>query len=274
MGTAKEEKTRTGTTVDPGKELTTMEIANLKLVEVESFESLAGEGVDFGVEDLKVPFLNILQALSPQIKRSDPNFDEAAQEGMIHNTLTEELYDGEEGIAIIPCVYRKITLEWRDRSIGGGLVGSRPFDRQEYAAAARTEKGAFLLANGNIIEETAEYYVLQVSENGQTDPAIIAMSRSMLNSSRTFNALLAKTKIAKKDGSGFFTPPIYAHLIRMKTIAYKKKEHSWFVWKAITQGFANQELIGIAREFRASVLSGKVDVVPKPSDDFEGDLQG
>ena len=63
----------------------------------------AGEGIDYDTNELQIPFIRAIQALSPQIKKNDPQFIEKASQGDLFNTVTGEFWDGEKGIVVIPC---------------------------------------------------------------------------------------------------------------------------------------------------------------------------
>ena len=54
-------------------------------------------------EDLALPFLKILGQLSPEVNKRDGKYVEGATPGMIYNTVTGDLFDGEKGIQVIPC---------------------------------------------------------------------------------------------------------------------------------------------------------------------------
>ena len=63
----------------------------------------AGEGVDYDTSELQIPFVRVIQALSPQIKKNDPQFIEGASQGDLFNTVTGEFWAGDEGIEVITC---------------------------------------------------------------------------------------------------------------------------------------------------------------------------
>ena len=48
-----------------------------------------------------LPFLKILGQLSPQVTQGDSQFISDARPGMIFNTVTNQLYDGQKGIVIL-----------------------------------------------------------------------------------------------------------------------------------------------------------------------------
>lgn len=83
-------------------------VTALPAVLMEGFEGDAGggmEGTDF--DSFAVPFLVVLQSMSPQCKKSDGAYIEGAEEGMIFNTASGEVFDGEEGVMLVPFAYRR-----------------------------------------------------------------------------------------------------------------------------------------------------------------------
>ena len=69
------------------------------------FEEDANTGMDnMGAEDMALPFLRILGQLSPEVNKRDAKYVEGAEAGMIFNTVTKQVYDGEKGLNIVPCL--------------------------------------------------------------------------------------------------------------------------------------------------------------------------
>ena len=83
----------------------------------------AGEGTSFDSSEMQIPFIRIIQALSPQIKKKDPGFIEGADQGDAFNTVTNEHWSGEEGLVVIPCYQETKFLEFVPRDSGGGFMG-------------------------------------------------------------------------------------------------------------------------------------------------------
>ena len=72
------------------------------------FESDAHKGMEqMGGDDLALPFIRILGDLSPQVKKSKAEYVEGAEPGMLFNTVSKELYNGDKGITVVPCYYKK-----------------------------------------------------------------------------------------------------------------------------------------------------------------------
>ena len=82
------------------------------------YGSHAAEGFENQTqEDLKIPFLSVLQSNSPQC--DDENFPDA-RPGMIFNSVTEELADGKEGVVFVPATTDHVYTEWVPIDDGGG----------------------------------------------------------------------------------------------------------------------------------------------------------
>ena len=86
-------------------------------------EWLQGKGDARGAEnvttdDMIIPRIELVQALSPARKKSDAAYIEGAEEGMLYNNVTRELYG--EAVTVVPIYYTKQFLVWKDRKSGGG----------------------------------------------------------------------------------------------------------------------------------------------------------
>ena len=57
-------------------------------------------------DDLALPFLKVLSQLSPQCNKTSNNYVENAEPGMIYNTVSGTLFDGEQGIDVIAVNWR------------------------------------------------------------------------------------------------------------------------------------------------------------------------
>ncbi len=121
--------------------------------EVGFLDQHAGEGFEnITQDDLKMPFLRILQKGSPQVDKNDANYIQGAEPGMFCNNITQKLYG--TTINLIPIKYERLWMEWKpDR---GGLVG-RHIPNSIKVDASDFSNWTY---NGNIIQETLFFYVL------------------------------------------------------------------------------------------------------------------
>jgi len=83
----------------------------------------AGEGAAFGADEMQIPFVRALQALSPQLGKKKPEYIEGAEQGDMFNTVTGEVWKGDDGVTIIPCYQTTKYLEFTPRDQGGGFRG-------------------------------------------------------------------------------------------------------------------------------------------------------
>src|SRR5450631_1544355 len=74
----------------------------------------SGAGVDTMTSgDVALPYLYILQALSPIVNPAASQYIEGAQASMLYNNVSQELYDGrKEGLIVVPCYYERKYVEW------------------------------------------------------------------------------------------------------------------------------------------------------------------
>jgi len=84
---------------------------------------MAGEGAAFDSSEMQIPFIRVLQALSPQLNKKKPEYIEGAAQGDLFNTVTGEHWSGEEGVTLIPCFQTTKYLEFTPRESWG--AGSR-----------------------------------------------------------------------------------------------------------------------------------------------------
>jgi len=55
----------------------------------------AGEGATYDSSEMQIPFIRILQAMSPQLKKREAQYIEGSEQGDMFNNVTMELFTGE-----------------------------------------------------------------------------------------------------------------------------------------------------------------------------------
>jgi hypothetical protein len=231
------------------------------------FEKDANQGLsNLGMDDLAIPFLRILSDTSPQIKKRDPLYIEGAESGMIYNTLTKDIFDGEVGVKVIPCAYQRQYIEWADRGEGSGApVNIYPAESDILSKTTRDDQKKDRLANGNYIEDTANHYCLVIDNEGTTSQVLIAMKSTQRKKSKRWNSLMLGLKM--KGVNGLFTPPSYSHVYLLKTIAESNNLGEWFGWDITRVGpVENVDTYTHAKAFAESVAKGEVKVKHEDED--------
>jgi hypothetical protein len=223
------------------------------------FEADADQGLkNIGHEDLALPFLKILGQLSPEVNKRDGKYVQGAEPGMIYNSVTGELFDGEEGIEVVPCHYKLEYIEWQDRGEGSGApVAIHPSSSDIMSKTTRDASYKDRLPNGNYIERTASHFVVVNSSNPST--ALIAMKSTQLKISRKWNSMMASIKMKGKNG--MFTPASFSHVYKLKTTQQSNDKGTWFGWEVTKVGPVGDEaLYTQAKSFADSVSKGDVQV--------------
>ena len=210
---------------------------------------------EMGAEDFALPFLRVLGQLSPEINKHDSKYVEGAEAGMIYNTVTKQTYNGEEGIKVMPCYYKREYVEWSDR--GQGTSAPVQIHSVSSGIIEQAKRGADWkdrLPNGNYLENTASYFVL--TEDLQT--ALISMKSTQLKVSRSWNSMMNSIKLKGKNG--LFTPAAYSHVYSLKTVQQSNDKGTWFGWNVSLVGpVQDKNMYEAAKQFASSVSTGAVE---------------
>jgi hypothetical protein len=227
------------------------------------------EDTDSG--DYAIPFVRVLQSGSPQLKKNHAKYIEGASQGMLFNTVSNAVYDGDEGILVIPCAYTKKYIEWVPRDAGGGIVNSE-HTVDILKSATQNEKKKYLLANGNEVQETAQYFAIIVNNEEEPEEALLSFTSSQLSFSRRWNSML-KTSRVKNSAGDMVLAPMFANVYRIKTVEQSNDLGSWYGFTVEKEKPTPIDLARLARDFMTAARSGNVQVKQEGAVDEEsGDI--
>lgn len=180
----------------------------------------AGEGIkDLGQEFFQLPFLNLLQALSPQVAGDESEQIEGARPGMFFNSVSQELFDGKTGVILQPVHVRNAYVEWADRENGGGKVGEHLPESplvtaaKERARTGKTDWNDLRTEADTILAETFYLLALQYTSLDDLAPAPVLLSFTSTKI-KPFKNLM--TRLATMQGGKV---PLYANRIKMLSIS-------------------------------------------------------
>lgn len=224
----------------------------------------AGGGMEnMTTSDMAIPRLSILQSNSPQVKKREGTYIEGAEEGMIIDTVTSQIFNGEEGIYVVPCSYRKTHLEWIPREKGGGLAGDHGCDEAILKTCTKDDKGRWVNEAGNNIIPTSEYYLLVVDiETGVARPYVLSMASTQLGKARKWNTTMNMLRIVA--GGKQINPPMFYKAYKLTTVPESNEHGSWFGWKIEMHDVdvpnlpSGMDIYNAARALKESVNSGTV----------------
>lgn len=132
--------------------------------------------------DLIIPRLELVQSLSPCRNKKDASYIEGAEEGMLYNNVTRELYG--PFVKLVPVSYRKEYLLWKDRQKGGGFRGTYLSMEEALSAKRALEDG-----DDCEIQDTAQHFCLLVGFD-KTEEIVVSMAKTKLKCSRKWNSLI------------------------------------------------------------------------------------
>jgi hypothetical protein len=248
--------TQPSTAVAPAKQ-------NLPSTEVIDFFADTGKGLEGADKDsYALPFLAILQGLSPQIETVD-----GAKPGLFINTITNDL---SSSVNVIPVAFQRRYLEWKPRESGGGFCGSRDVVSVETdTSISKDSKGQLINKEGNILKDTRMHYVLIVNDDGGFSPALISMSSTQVKKSKRWLSMIQNVQM--KDGQGkVFNPPSFSHIYKLTSLKDQNDKGTWYGYEIHSgQPVTDSVLYKAAKDFHSQVLAGTVVVSNPPSSEPE-----
>lgn len=220
--------------------------------------SLGGLGAEKVVaKDVLIPRLVILQALSPQVQKKKAEFIEGAEVGDFCNVATSDIY--KESVIVIPCFFITNYLEWTKNR--GGLAGNYGDDPSVLQKAQRNEKNQNIMPNGNIIEETAQWYCL-LNTGGLWERVFFPLKATNLKHSRKWMTLCRAENITKKDGA-LWKPPLFWRSWQLSIVDVSNEQGDWFTFKpekreTTLELDSSKHLLNLCMGFYTDLIGGKV----------------
>lgn len=200
-------------------------------------------------EAFAIPFLKVLQDGSPQCKKGQPGYNPNAAPGMLFNTVTGELINGDDGIIFIPCAFQWRYIQWGPRGSEGGYRGEHlPEDVTENLNAGvfvRGDDGVIYVGEPNPkksdrIMDTRNHFGLILSEDGTIQQSLLSLSSTQIKKSKQLMGLLSAVR---RNGK---LPPTWMNKIRITTQTESNDKGSWYGIRIESAGFIDDEENGAA----------------------------
>jgi len=216
----------------------------------------AGRGSEnVTTEDLVIPRLEVLQALSPMCTKGNADYNKAADPGMLMNSVTKQLYGTE--VFVVPVHYSKQWLVWKDRKQGGGFFGAYP-DQESANDRAQQEGGE--KAGVTAIDTPTHLCLLINRETGHVDEVMVSMPRTKAKISRQWNSMI---RMAGGDR--------FARVYRITSNSEKNANGDFYNFAVAQSGFPAKGLYERAEKLWASIDQGgrvvKMDVTGFDADE-------
>jgi len=241
----------------------TKQNAELSTDVLDDILEFAGEGTSFSADEMQVPFVRALQALSPQLGKKKPEYIEGAEQGDLFNTVTGEVWKGDDGVTIIPCYQTTKYLEFVPRDQGGGFRGE--IDPTDPILQRTSRVGSKeVLPTGNELVKSDQHFCLVLGEDGAFQPAVIDMKSTQLKVSRRWKTQIAMQKIKHPKTGAMITPPLFATMWKITTVEESNDQGTWFTPSVEKVGLVqSRDLMLEAKTFRDSVAAGELKAAPE-----------
>lgn len=230
----------------------------------------AGSGLEeVGAEDIAVPYISILQGQSKLLK--DPDFD--GRQGQFVHTITRECFDGQKGIDVIPCHFRRFWREITKDAQNPKFIAEHPANWPlARDATFDSELRRHVCHDGTHANQVMRFYVLLVSPVTKPQPACLTFKGSQIKVAKSWNSMLSvqtwKLPVTGPDGKTEereVQAPTFASLWNLSTTAQSNDDGDWYGYRLTSRGMldpiaveADAQVYMQARDFHQMVAEGNV----------------
>jgi len=189
-------------------------------IQQESLDVTLFQGQESGFEGtcgqtFKTPFLKILQALSPELKKSDPKYSSSSEQGQFFNTALGESYDS---LDIVVLRVEHSLIVWKpDRK---GFSGRFP-KFKENEILARQEGLRKWTKEGDNVVDTIEFFCLDI--NNPSSVFLLSLSTTSLKYAKSF-----ATRLRMLKSNGESVGVSWAGVWKIRTVEDFNDKGSWF----------------------------------------------
>lgn len=151
---------------------------------VQGFEAL-------GIDTMAVPFLKVLNALSPELNEDNKEYIKGAKQGDVINSITKTNYGRSFDFVVLQLDH--MFVEWQPNR--GGFVGYHTPQEAIQLAVDKTKFGKWLTMDGNELQETYMYYLLIVGHEHE-GVVIFSADSADIKNAKKLNTLLMNQRFA------------------------------------------------------------------------------
>lgn len=218
------------------------------------------DGSAIDQNDLLVPFIGVLQAMSPAVAEGQID---GAKPGMLVNSVTKDLYDPKKGLVFLPVKSSYEYVEWIPREAGGGIAGRHDPGSQLVRDAMKNRvEGKLQTRDGNELVETHYVYGLIMDDAGEE---VIGFGVIPCTSTKISPKKAWMTSIQMAKGTAKI--PTFAFRSVVKTVSKKNRKGAFYTlavepfggnWKTTALLPATSPILAQAVDFAAFIAAGRV----------------
>jgi len=202
----------------------TMDFINEAENTMEGFE-------DVNSQTMAIPFIKLAQDLTPQVKKTKPEYIEGLDVGQFFNSVTGDIYGSTFDVIIVK--FERIYIEWLpDR---GGFVGYHSPEVAESMAQDHTF-GKWKTADGNDLVEYYAYYVL-ISGREEEGPLIMSLTSTAIKTAKMLNRMMTTHMMDMGDGKPRMRAKPYYLVYTVEAVAMSKGPNDFYGYKFVFKDY-------------------------------------
>lgn len=244
---------------------------------------LAGQGTSRSIADNVVPFVSLLQDMSPEVKKRDPQYIEGAEPGFMLNKATRQLWGPEDVLEFIPCAFQRSVNQWTPRESGGGFKGRHPLrgtpedtmkalGGKQHPDPKDPNKTVWKMPNGDDLIDTRYHFGAIAMPDGSLQPAVMSFSSTGHQASRQWMTLMNNAQLPGPNGP--VTAPSWFKKYRIRAIPRKNNKGEFFVIQVDdlgTDGWIKDAGVrSRCKEIHDSVMAGNLQAAEESAGDRSG----
>ncbi len=176
------------------------------------------EDFQISAKEMAIPFIRILQPLSPQLEKKNEAYIDGSEAGEFFNTVSKDVYG--DIIGLIPLKFERIYIEWEPNR--GGLVDYHSPENADRIAIDKSEFGKWKTEEGNLVQENYVYFCL-VDGHESDGICILSLASTAIKMAKEWNRLFTTQRM----DNGEIALPYYG--VWDLTTVYKQNDHgNWY----------------------------------------------
>lgn len=230
------------------------------------FSAYAGLGMENATqESFAIPFLGVLQKISPQCEETDAAYIPGSKAGMLFESVSKILFDGKVGVDFVQCHYRRTFLRWAPRGAeGGGFKGEIA---PEIVSAMREDgrlvefegKLWFPMEDGTIntkrcdfVADTRNHYLILLTEDGPRE-CLLSLSSTQIKKSKQL-----MTSLNQQIENGIKLPT-FATVVHATTALESNDKGQWHgINFALGERLSEPAVMHMAVNFYKAISAGTI----------------
>jgi hypothetical protein len=202
---------------------------------------------DMERNDITLPRLALCQSLTPQKKKTNPNYIPELEDGMFFNTVTGEIYG--ESLEVVPLFFGKSRIFFEDINKGGGMKcqslnakngGKLHPDSCESCPHAQWEEN----------KPTCGLYYNYVSlVYPRMELIVVSMKSTALKVARSWNSMIRLTNL-----------PMFAKVYNISSAEETKNQNTYSQFKIAPKKYVDQEFFAAAKTFFEDLHEKNIEV--------------